>query len=337
MMRIILMAGTALAVAGAMPAVAQAQKITLNVGGLEKQIYLPAKLAEALGYYKEQGLEVSLVDEQAGVEGADALVAGEVEGVVGFYDHTVDLASKGKHAESIVQFSRAPGEVELVSTRIAHKVKSFADLKGASLGVTGLGSSTNFLTQYMTVRNGLPVSAVTSIPVGAGGTFLAALKQGAIDGGMTTEPTVSRAVDTGLAKVFVDMRTEANTRAALGGTYPAACLYMSTAYVQKHPEITQKLANAFVKTLKWIDTHSGAEIAAKLPHDYYAGSEAQYVKAMDAGKAMFTPDGIMPADGPATVLKVLTTFSPTLRGKTIDIAQTYTTEFAKKAQDLKVQ
>ncbi len=52
---------------------------------------------------------------------------------------------------------------------------------------------------------------------------------------------------------------------------------------------------------------------------------------------MFTPDGIMPADGPATVLKVLTTFSPTLRGKTIDIAQTYTTEFAKKAQDLKVQ
>ncbi len=328
MLRIMLLAATVLA----LPVAASAQKITLNVGGLEKQIYLPAKLAEALGYYKEQGLEVALEDEQAGVEGADALVAGEVEGVVGFYDHTVDLASKGKHAESIVQFSRAPGEVELVSLRIADRVKSFADLKGTSLGVTGLGSSTNFLTQYMTVRNGLPVSAVHSIAVGAGGTFLAALKQGAIDGGMTTEPTVSRAVDTGLARVFVDMRTEAATRAALGGTYPAACLYMSTEYVHKHPEIAQKLANAFVKTLKWIATHSGAEIAAKLPHDYYAGSEAQYVRAMDAGKAMFTPDGIMPADGPATVLKVLTTFSPTLRGKTIDIARTYTTEFAKKAQ-----
>jgi NitT/TauT family transport system substrate-binding protein len=39
---------------------------------------------------------------------------------------------------------------------------------------------------------------------------------------MTTEPTVSRALSTGLAKVLVDMRTEQGTRAALGGTYPAA-------------------------------------------------------------------------------------------------------------------
>lgn len=323
------MKATLLALAlAATPALARAEAVTLNVGGLEKQIYLPAKLAEALGYYKDEGLDVTLESEGAGVEGADALVAGEVEGVVGFYDHTIDLASKGKHAESIVQFSRAPGEVELVSTRIVDKVKSFADLKGHSLGVTGLGSSTNFLTQYMSVRAGLSVSDVSSVAVG---TFIAALKQGAIEGGMTTEPTVSRAVNTGLAKVFIDMRTEEQTRAALGGTYPAACLYMSNDYVAKHPETTQKLANAFVKTLHWINAHSGAEIAAKLPHDYYAGVEASYVRAMDAGKAMFTPDGIMPPDGPATVLKVLTSFSPALKGKTVDVATTYTTAFAKRA------
>ena len=93
----------------ATPALARAEAVSLNVGGLEKQIYLPAKLAEALGYYKDEGLDVTLESEGAGVEGADALIAGEVEGVVGFYDHTIDLASKGKHAESIVQFSRAPG------------------------------------------------------------------------------------------------------------------------------------------------------------------------------------------------------------------------------------
>ncbi len=326
------MKATLLALAlAATPALARAEAVTLNVGGLEKQIYLPAKLAEVLGYYKDDGLDVTLESEGAGVEGADALVAGEVEGVVGFYDHTIDLASKGKHAESIVQFSRAPGEVELVSTRIAGQVKSFADLKGHSLGVTGLGSSTNFLTQYMSVRAGLAVSDVSSVAVGAGGTFLAALQQGSIDGGMTTEPTVSRALGTGIAKVFIDMRTEEQTRAALGGTYPAACLYMSNDYVAKHPETTQKLANAFVKTLHWISTHSGAEIAAKLPHDYYAGDQASYVRAMDAGKAMFTPDGIMPPDGPATVLKVLTSFSPALKGKTVDVATTYTTAFAERA------
>ncbi len=310
---------------------AMAEKVILNVGGLEKQIYLPAKLAEQLGYYKDEGIDIELDDEQAGVEGADALVAGEVQGVVGFYDHTIDLASKGKHVLSIVQFSRAPGEVELVSSRIAGQVKSFADLKGRSLGVTGLGSSTNFLTKYMTVRAGLDVSDVTSIAVGAGNTFLAALKQSAIDGGMTTEPTVSRALSTGAAQVLIDMRTVDGTRAALGGTYPAACLYMEAAYVKAHPDTTMKLARVFVRTLRFIAGHSGAEIAAKMPADYYAGDQAAYVKALDAGKAMFTPDGIMPEDGPPTVLKVLATFSPNLKGKTIDVAQTFTTEFATKA------
>lgn len=324
-----LLLATVITFALAVPA--YAQKIIINVGGMNKQIYLPAKLAEQLGYYKAEGLDVELEDEAAGIEGADALVAGEVQGVVGFYDHTIDLASKGKHVESIVQFSRAPGEVELVATAVAQRVKTFADFKGDSLGVTGLGSSTNFLTKYMTARAGLPVDAITSVAVGAGNTFLAAMKQGVIQGGMTTEPTVSRAVSTGLASILIDMRTVDGTHAALGGTYPAACLYMETAYVRQHPDVTLKLARAYVKTLQYIASHSGAEIAGKMPADYYAGNKNQYVRALDAGKAMFTPDGIMPQDGPPTVLKVLSTFSPNLKGKTIDLSQTYTTEFATKA------
>ena len=44
------------------------EKITLMVGGMEKQIYLPAKLAEQLGYFKEQGLDVELLNEPAGVD-----------------------------------------------------------------------------------------------------------------------------------------------------------------------------------------------------------------------------------------------------------------------------
>src|SRR5207244_12946035 len=62
--------------------------------------------------------------------------------------------SKGKFVESVVQFSQAPGEVELVSTKHL-EIKSPADFRGKSLGVTGLGSSTNFLTQYLAVKNGV--------------------------------------------------------------------------------------------------------------------------------------------------------------------------------------
>lgn len=308
------------------------EKITLMVGGMEKQIYLPAKLAERLGYFKEQGLDVELVNEAAGVDAENELIAGGVQGVVGFYDHTIDLQAKGKYIESVVQFSHTPGEVELISSKLADKIKTPADFGGKTLGVTGLGSSTNFLTQYLAVSHGVPVSEVTSLAVGAGNTFIAALKQGKIDGGMTTEPTVSRLIDTGAAKVLVDLRSPASTQKWLGGLYPAASLYMQNDWVNSHKPTVQKLSNAFVKTLRYISTHNADEIAAQMPADYYAGDKAMYVKALSVGKVSFIADGRMPESGPTTVLKVLSSFDKAVTGHKIDLSKTYTTEFVSAAQ-----
>ncbi|NKJ40391.1 ABC transporter substrate-binding protein [Rhizobium sp. SG570] len=308
-----------------------ADKISIMVGGYEKQIYLPAKLAEGLGYFKDEGLNVELLNEPAGVDAENEMLAGAVQGVVGFYDHCIDLQGKGKFVESVVQFSQAPGEVELVSAKHP-EIKSPADFKGKNLGVTGLGSSTNFLTQYLAVKAGLKLGEFTSVPVGAGQTFIAAMQQDAIQAGMTTEPTISRLLKTGEAKVLIDMRTMAGTKAVLGGTYPAASLYMDAAWVDAHKDEVQKLANAFVKTLHFINTHSAAEIADKMPKDFYVGDKDGYVKALENGKAMFTPDGVMPEDGPKTVLAVLSEFSKNVQGKTIDLSKTYTTAFVKAAK-----
>ena len=319
------------AVVLASSSVMAADKVTIIVGGYEKQIYLPAKLAEGLGYFKAEGLEVELLNEASGVDAENEMLAGAVQGVVGFYDHCVDLQTKGKYVESVVQFSQAPGEVELVSSKHP-QVKSMADLRGKSLGVTGLGSSTNFLSQYLMVKAGVPLGEFSTIPVGAGTTFIAAMTQDKIQAGMTTEPTISRLLKTGEARVLVDMRSLEKTKQALGGAYPAASLYMSTDWVQKNKPTVQKLANAFVKTLKFINTHSAADIAEKMPKDFYAGDKEGYIKALADGKSMFTADGMMPAGGPETVLSVLSAFSKNVKGKTVDLSKTYTTEFVKNAK-----
>ena len=325
---------TAVAVAAALvsgSALAAGNKISIIVGGYEKQIYLPAKLTETLGHFKAEGLDVEVLNEASGVDAENEMLAGAVHGVVGFYDHCVDLQSKGKYVQSVVQFSQAPGEVELVSNKHP-EIKSMADLRGKNLGVTGLGSSTNFLTQYLMVKSGVPMGEFTSVPVGAGTTFIAAMDQGKIQAGMTTEPTISRLLKTGQARVLVDMRTVEKTKAALGGTYPAASLYMSSDFVEKNKATVQKLANAFVKTLRFIATHSAEEITEKVPKDFYGDDKAGYIKALADGKAMFTPDGVMPAGGPETVLAVLSAFSKNVKGKTIDLSKTYTTEFVKNAK-----
>ncbi|GAB6847694.1 ABC transporter substrate-binding protein [Paraburkholderia kururiensis] len=311
---------------------AESSKITIMVGGATKIIYLPAKLTEQLGYFKEEGLDVEIQSQPAGVDAENELLAGAVQGVVGFYDHTIDLQSKGKEVEALVIFGQVPGEVEMVATKAAGSLKSMADVKGKTLGVTGLGSSTSFLTQYLAQRAGVPSTQYTLLPVGADASFIAAIKQSRIDAGMTTEPTVSQLLKTGDAKVLVDMRTLDGTRAALGGTYPASSFYVQRAWAESHKEEAAKLARAFVKTLNFIATHSADEIADKMPKDYYGNNRDLYVGALKASLPMFTKDGKMPADGPDTVLKVLSSFSPSVKGKHIDLARTYTNEFVSSVK-----
>jgi NitT/TauT family transport system substrate-binding protein len=110
---------------------------------------------------------------------------------------------------------------------------------------------------------------------------------------------------------------------------------MDCDYVDSHPETVQKLANAFVRTLGYIGSHSGAEIAAQMPADYASGSggPGTYAAAIDASKGMFGTTGVMDADGATNVLRVLGDFNPNIKGQadSIDLKKTYTTQFAEQA------
>lgn len=311
---------------------ASAPSVTIMVGGMSKQIYLPFMLAKQLGYYDKAGVNVNLIDEPAGGDATQNMLAGQVQGVGGFYDHNIALQAQGKSSEAVISMLQIPGEVELCRSDLKGKIKSPADFKGQSLGITDTGSSTDFLTQYLSKKNGVDPSEETRRGVGAGQTFIAAMKQKTIACGMTTEPTVSKALSDGTAFILLDMRTAEGSKAALGGTYPATSLYMPTEWVNANKATVQKLVNAYVATLKWIQSHSGAEIADKMPADYYKGvGKDAYVAALNSEKGIFNPTGIMPADGPQTCLAVLSEFNPKVQGKSIDLSKTFTNEFVQAA------
>ena len=319
----------ALALVVTLPAFAQG-RIVITIGGSDKIVYLPAKLAERLGYFQAQGVDVELRSEAAGVEARDALLSGAVQGVVGFYDHSIALQAKGKLVQSVVQFTVAPGEALLVSARSAQTLRSPADLKGRTVGVTGLGASTSFLTHYLALTYGVKPNEFNLVP--AGNRFIAALREGTIDAAMTTEPTISRLLKSGEAQLLVDLRTPEATTKALGGLYPSSCLYLNSAWAGRNRPQVQRMVNALVNALGYIHSHSGEEIAAAMPAEYYAGDRALYVRAIDAAKPMFTLDGRMPHSGPATVLKVMSAIDRNVQYKNIDLAKTFTGEFVSAAR-----
>ena len=309
----------------------QQTHLSIMVGGMSKQIYLPNELTQQLGYFAQEGLDVTLIDEASGQSSEDSVLAGQVDAGSGSYNHTIELQAAGKQMESVVQLGVTPGEAEIVSAKEAGQIHSIADLKGKNLGVTELGSGTQTLTTILLHKAGISPDQVHFIPVGAGDTFIAALKQGKIDAGMTTEPTISQLLSSGTGKVLADLRTPSTTQTSLGGPYPFICLFMKNDYVNSHKDVVQKLVNAYVKTLKWMSTHTAEEIADKMPPDYYAGNKALYVTALQNQLAIFSTDGKMPDGAPQFVLNTENLTNTSVQGKQIDLSKTYTNEFANSA------
>ncbi|MEV0293746.1 hypothetical protein [Nocardia sp. NPDC050710] len=129
------------------------------------------------------------------------------------------------------------------------------------------------------------------------------------------------------------MRTEAGTRAALGGLYPASSLYMSCATIDAHPDIVGKLAAAFVQTLRWITTHTPEEIAAQMPSQYASAGKDLYIQSIRDSIGMFNGDGLMKPEGAQNVLNILGQYSKNVRPvrDRIDLSGTYTMRFVEQA------
>jgi NitT/TauT family transport system substrate-binding protein len=305
--------------------------VSLMVGGIDKQIYLPYKLADQLGFYKKYGVDVTLSTEQDGGVGAEeAMISGQVDMSGAWYNHTIEFQMKHKAVESIVQLSGAPGEREMCAT--ASNVHSGADYAGKTMGVTDLGSGTDTLTQLIAAKSGVAKDKYNRTGVGAGSTAIAALKKGAINCVMTTQPTVTAIQKQNLGYSAVDLATVDGATKALGGAWPAAGVLARTDWVNSHKEETQRVVNALVDTMHWINTHTPQEIADALPPQYTSNAiitKADYVAALTQDKGQFLPDGVMPAGGPKIVLE-----TEKLVGEADDsvkLGTTFTTEFAMNA------
>jgi NitT/TauT family transport system substrate-binding protein len=310
---------------------ADAEKLTLMTGGVTKIIYLPVTLASRLGYFRDEGLDVEILSEPAGVDTATELIAGAVQGAVGFYDHTIDLQSRGLEVESVVVLGQAAGLVELASTRVATPMRTMADARGRKLGVTGFGASTYFLSRYLAQQAGLAANTYTIVPMGSDSGFVDAMMKGSIDAGMVEEPTASRLLAANAAQVLVDMRSIEGTRTALGGPYAGACLYAQRKWVAAHPDETQRLVRAVARALAFISTHSASAIMAALPKNFVGENEALYRQALSATIPAFSRDGRMPDGAPQTVLGVLSAVDPSIEPRHVDLARTYTNGFADEA------
>lgn len=322
---------TALGISPAFAQTAEKPKLTLGVGGKPLLYYLPLTVAEKKGFFKEQGLDVEINDFGGGAKSLQALVGGSVDVVTGAYEHTIRMQAKGQDIRAVVELGRFPGIVIAVRKDLAGKVKSAADFKGLKIGVTAPGSSTALTAQYAMVKAGLKASDAPIIGVGGGASAVAAMKQGQVDLISHLDPVISKLEADGDVSALIDTRTEAGTKALFGGANPAAVLYLKNDFAEKNPVTTQKLVNAFVKALKWLETAKPEEVADLVPAEYHLGDKPLYLRSVKNSLESYSRTGISTPEAMKSMYDALKLLDPELSNSNVDLGKTFIDTFAKKA------
>ena len=122
--------------------------VHIAVGGKVGTYYQALSIAEQLGYFKDEGLDVKISDFAGGAKSLQAVVGGSADVVSGAFEHTINLQAKGQFFRCVVLQGRCPMMTMGVSKKNMANFKTGADLKGKKIGVTAPGSSTNMLASF---------------------------------------------------------------------------------------------------------------------------------------------------------------------------------------------
>lgn len=307
------------------------KKVTIAVGGKNLLYYLPLTVAEQKGFFKDEGLDVEIVDFAGGARALQAVVGGSADVVSGAFEHNINMQAKGQFMRAFVLQGRAPQIVLAVSNKAMPNYKSVADLKGKKIGVSAPGSSTNIMANYVLAKNGLKPTDVSFIGVGASQGAVAALRSGQIDAISNLDPVMTILARSNDIRIISDTRDVAEADKVFGGPMPAATLYAPVAFIEKNPNTVQALTNAIVRADKWIQQAGASDIVKTVPESYLLGDRAVYIDAFMKAKPALSPDGMIPDQGPATALRALISVDPAMANAKIDLKSVYTNEFVKKA------
>jgi NitT/TauT family transport system substrate-binding protein len=294
--------------------------------------YLPLTVAEQLGFFTAEGLEVDVVEPASLVRAQQMASSGGADIVCGWIENTLALQPKGQAFQAFVLLGRAPQVALGVSTKTMPNYANWGDLRGKRVGIPAPGTPNHTIAHAVLARAGLRLAEMSFVSVGTPTGALAALRAGQIDALSYMDPLITQLEQRSELRVLADTRTVRGTLAACGGEMPAACLYATQEFLQKHPVSAQAVTHAIVRALKWLQTAGLSDLMKIVPESYFVGDRALYLASYERMREAIALDGLIPSAGVRNTLDAMRSAEPLLRMETINPDKSFTNVFAQKAK-----
>jgi NitT/TauT family transport system substrate-binding protein len=237
---------------------------TVKVAETAAIAYAPVYVAEARGYYREQGIELDYQNVAGGADAVPLLARGDVDlnlaaisaGTFNAFERGLDIKIVAPMGILPLHDSSLPllGRKELIDNGT---LKTVADLRGRKVAVNTKGAIVEYLLTKVLQQNGLALPDVEETPLPFPD-HANALATGAIDAAITAEPFATRALDLGSATKWVAEIApgKMTTVAMYGGEF-----------IRQHPDVARRW---MVATMRGARDVQGPELGVLYPDKFYA-------------------------------------------------------------------
>jgi len=268
-------------------------RATLQLGWVDQSVhYLPFYLANER-FFAEEGLDVQVSPFQSGAQAQAALVGGSLDVVVTMLETAISAVQAG-HAVRIFYLSRVGVGVSWFGRP---DVTTWSDLRGRTVGISSLGSSTDSLTRLVLRQRGLtPGTDVNLVQLGGAGTRLAALRAARVDAAILVPPFTYAAQRLGLPRLGTQ-------QAEIGELWPQVVFSARERVLAERTDALRGLLRAYVRGVRQARTDREASIEQLMTWTKYSRADAEAVWA--EGFPTFTEPGDPPAGPMALFWQVM--------------------------------
>ena len=231
------------------------KKVTLNEVA-HSIFYAPQYAAIELGYFEEEGIDLTLVNGAGADKVMTALISGDAQ--IGFMgsEASIYVSQEGADdpAVNFAQLTQRAGN--FLVGRTAQPDFKWEDLKGRKVLGGRKGGMPEMVFEYILKKNGLDPEKDLSIDqsIDFGATAAAFTGDDSADFTVEFEPSATALEKQGAGYVVASLGVDS-------GYVPYTSYSARTSYMEKNPDIMQKFTDALQKGMDFVQSHTPEEIA----------------------------------------------------------------------------
>ena len=230
-------------------------KVTLNEVA-HSIFYAPQYVAIEEGYFKEEGLDLTLVTGFGADKTMTAVISGEAD--IGFMGAEASVYAYQEGAtDAVVNFAQLTQRAgNFLVAREEMPDFKWEDLKDKKVLGGRKGGMPEMVFEYILRKNGLDPQKDLTIDQSIDFGYTAAAFTGDTSADFTVEfePSATALEKEGAGYVVASLGVDS-------GYVPYTSYSAKTSYMEKNPEIIQKFTNALQKGMEYVQSHTPEEIA----------------------------------------------------------------------------